>query len=159
MLKTSTYVVEAQGRDKGKHFLLTEMPVTDAENWSIDLLLCAAEKANVPPEAFQYGMAAVAQLGLMNAIFGMNPERIKPLLARLMQCVRYVPNPQKPHVTIGWPEMISQIEEVKTSLALKWEVIKLHMDFSQTAALSKFFTQAVDELAVKFNRSTPTSPE
>ena len=37
--KTATYIVESEGRDKGKQFLLTEMAVAKAEDWAIRAML------------------------------------------------------------------------------------------------------------------------
>ena len=32
--KTQTYTIDSGGRDKGKTFLITEMPATKAEDWA-----------------------------------------------------------------------------------------------------------------------------
>jgi len=140
--KTSTYIGE--GRDKGKHFLLTEMPATKAEDWAICAMLAlGAANVEIPDGALQLGMAALAEIGIKK-LFSINPEQMRPLLAELMECVVMVPNPSKPEVTLQHPLYECQIEDVKTLLMLKWEVLKLHLDFLPADGLSGFLGKSAD---------------
>jgi hypothetical protein len=135
MRKTSTYTVDSEGRDKGKSFLLTEMPATKAEDWAIRVMLAlGAANVEIPDGALELGMAALAEIGLKK-LFAISSTAIRPLLAELMECVEFVPNLQKPQVKVGYPLFESQVEEVKTLLTLKWEVLKLHMSFLEAADL------------------------
>jgi len=135
--KTSDFVIESEGRDKGKTFHLTEMAATKAEDWAIRVMLAlGAANVDIPDGALQLGMAALAEIGLKK-LFAIDAVSIRPLLAELMECVEFVPNPQKPAVKVGYPLFESQVEEVKTLLMLKWEVLKLHLDFSLAASLSE----------------------
>lgn len=154
--KTSTFTVESEGRDKGKKFLLTEMAATKAEDWAIRVMLAlGSANVDIPEGSIQLGMAALAEIGLKK-LFAISAVDIKPLLAELMECVELVPNPQKPQVKLGYPMFESQVEEVSTLLMLKWEVLKLHLDFSLAAGLSESLGKAVE--TVKRNSSTETSP-
>jgi hypothetical protein len=136
MRKTSTYIVEADGRDKGKTFLLTEMAATKAEDWAIRAMLAlGAANVDIPDGALQLGMAALAEIGLKK-LFAIQADTMRPLLAELMECVEFIPNAQKPQIKIGYPLFETQIEEARTLLVLKWEVLKLHLDFSIAASLS-----------------------
>ena len=143
--KTATFIVEAEGRDKGKNFLLTEMSAVKAEDWAIRVIL-ALGKANVdiPEGALQLGMAALVEIGLMK-LFAIDATQMRPLLAELMECVAFLPNPQKPEVKVIYPLLETQVEEVKTLLTIKWEVLKLHMDFSLAASLSDFLGKAAEK--------------
>jgi len=153
--KTSTYVVDSEGRDKGKNFLLTEMPATKAEDWAIRVMLAlGAANVEIPDGAIQLGMAALAEIGLKK-LFAINAEQMRPLLAELMECIEFIPTPQKPQVKIGYPLFESQIEEVKTLLMLKWEVLKLHLDFSLAAGLSESLGSTL--AAARRKPNTPTS--
>ncbi len=135
--KTASFTVEDEGRDKGKHFLLTEMPATRAEDWAIRVMLAlGAANVEIPDGALQLGMAALAEIGLKK-LFAIKAETIRPLLTELMECIEFVPNPQKPQTKLAYPLFETQIEEVKTLLLLKWEVLKLHLDFSLAASLSE----------------------
>jgi hypothetical protein len=153
--KTSTYVVSSEGRDKGKTFLLTEMPVTKAEDWAIRAMLAlGAANVDIPDGALQLGMAALAEVGLKK-LFSIEASLMRPLLSELMECVEFVPNPQKPQVKIGHPLFETQVEEVKTLLVLKWEVLKLHLDFSLAADLSESIGNTLE--AAKHKPSMRTS--
>ena len=137
MRKTNTFTVDSDGRDKGKTFLLTEMPATKAEDWAIRVMLAlGAANVDIPEGSIQLGMAALAEIGLKK-LFAIQADQMRPLLAELMECVEFVPNPQKPQVKVKHPLFETQIEEVKTLLQLKWEVLKLHLDFSFAANLSE----------------------
>ncbi len=154
--KTLTYVVESSGRDKGKTFLLTEMPATKAEDWAIRAILAlGAANIEVPDGALQLGMAALAEIGLKK-LFAIDALTLKPLLSELMECVEFVPNPQKPQVKLTYPTFESQIEEVQTLLALKWEVLNLHLDFSLAADLSESLGNTLG--AIKHKPGMRTSP-
>ncbi len=135
--KVETYIVGAEGRDNGKTFILTEMAATKAEDWAIRVMFAlGSANVEVPEGALQLGMSALAEIGLKK-LFAVNAEQMRPLLSELMECVEFVPNPQKPQVKIRFPMFESQIEEVRTLLTLKWEVLKLHLDFSLADGLSE----------------------
>jgi len=135
--KVETYIVDAEGRDNGKTFILTEMAATKAEDWAIRVMFAlGSANVEVPEGALQLGMSALAEIGLKK-LFAVNAEQMRPLLSELMECVEFVPNPQKPQVKIRFPMFESQIEEVRTLLTLKWEVLKLHLDFSLADGLSE----------------------
>ena len=155
--KTSTFVVSSEGRDKGKTFLLTEMAATKAEDWAIRVMLAlGSANVEIPEGALQLGMAALAEIGLKK-LFAVNAADIKPLLTELMECVEFVPNPQKPQIKLGYPMFESQVEEVSTLLMLKWQVLSLHLDFSLAAGLSDSIGNVLE--ATKRKPSTRTSRE
>jgi hypothetical protein len=154
--KTTQYIVDSEGRDKGKAFLITEMAATKAEDWAIRALLAlGAANVEIPEGALQLGMASLAEIGLKK-LFAIGSEQMRPLLAELMECIEFIPNPQKPQVKIGYPLFESQVEEVKTLLMLKWKVLSLHMDFSEADSLSESLGSALS--AAKHKSSTRTSP-
>ena len=154
--KTKTYI-ETGGRDKGKNFLLTEMPATKAEDWAMRAMLAlGSANVEIPVGAFQLGMAALAEIGFMK-MFAVSPNLLRPLLAELMECVEFIPNPQKPQIKVGYPELETQVEEVRTLLTLKWEVLSLHMDFSLPDSLSESIAKVLEGLKPK--SVIPTSQE
>jgi hypothetical protein len=132
------------------------MAATKAEDWAIRVMLAlGAANVDIPDGALQLGMAALAEIGLKK-LFAIDAVSIRPLLAELMECVEFVPNPQKPAVKVGYPLFESQVEEVKTLLMLKWEVLKLHLDFSLAAGLSESLGNTLE--AGKHKPSMRTSP-
>lgn len=119
-------------RDKGKLFLLTEMPAMQAEQWAIRALLAIASTGvSVPEELKSAGMAGLAVMSL-SALAFVRYEDAKPLLDEMLTCIEYIPDPSKPHVKRELHE--SDIEEVQTLVLLRKEVWNLHMGFSQAAS-------------------------
>ena len=134
--KKMTYVVREDNRDKGKQFLITEMSATQAEDWAISAMMAlGAANVELPEDAGTIGMAALAEIGLKR-LFSVNKEQLKPLLHDLMRCVEFVPDPMKPNITLAYPLFEAQVEEAKTLFILKWETLKLHLDFFQDAGPS-----------------------
>lgn len=132
--KTETYTVTDEGRDKGKAFLLTEMPATKAESWAIRALFAlGSANVDVPDDVKNMGMSGLAEVGLKK-LFAMPYATAGPLLDELMDCVQMQPDPKRPQVKRGLVE--GDVEEVRTLLTLKWQVLKLHLDFSIAGGLS-----------------------
>lgn len=122
-----------EGRDAGKCFVLTEMNSEQGEWWAIRALLAIGKNGVDMPDGIQgMGMAALASAGL-KALFKISPEEAKPLFDELWAaCVKIMPDPSKPHII---RDTIPQdVEDIQTRFILRWEAIKLHMDFSTPAA-------------------------
>lgn len=140
MLKSVTVQVPAEwgGRDKNKHFLITEMPATQAEKWGWRaLLLLRGSGERMPDNVQGLGMVGVAVLGINVFLRGeMSFTNLEPLLDEMMVCVRIVRDPRHPEVATDIVPDID-IEEVQTRLWLRSEVLKLHTGFSPADALSK----------------------
>ena len=155
MRKTETFTIEAEGRDKNKTFLLTEMAATKAEDWAIRVMLAlGAANVEIPDGALQLGMAALAEIGLKK-LFALNPATVKPLLDELMECIQIQPDKKRPEVRRTLIE--SDVEEVKTLLLLKWRVLSLHLDFSLAAGLSESFGGILEANKLKLNTRTSAS--
>lgn len=130
--KTANYTVTDEGRDKGKLFLISEMPASQGEQWAIKAILgLMAGNVDVPENALDLGMSGLAELGLKK-LAQLPPHVLMPLMEELMACIQIIPDPRKTHVVRALIE--SDIEEIATRVKLKWEVLKLHVDFSQAAA-------------------------
>lgn len=156
MRKEASITIETPGRDQGKTFVLTEMPASKAEAWGARLMLALSRAGvDVPDGFFEMGMAGVAVMGL-KAMGGLSWEVAKPLLDEMMACVRI-------KVNAGVRDLIEEdIEEVKTRLRLRDEVINLHLSFSVAAFLSNFqkimADRAEQAAEIAIGRNTGTSP-
>jgi hypothetical protein len=129
-------------RDHGKQFLIREMSADAAERWAIRVLLAFANAgAKLPDSQLMSGlehMAASYQALMIQGIrslAGMRYEDVEPLLAQMLACVTFKP-PQAGPVDLSTESTMSQIEEVKTILRLRYEVLELHLGFSLADALS-----------------------
>lgn len=132
MRKTLTYTVTDEGRDKGKQFILTEMPATQAERWGMRALMALIKSGvDLPEGVASGGLQALAVFGF-RAFGAMSFADAEPLLDEMMACVTYVPDPGRPQVVRRL--MDDDIEEVVTRLKLRAEIFKLHVNFSAAVA-------------------------
>jgi hypothetical protein len=128
--KTERLTISSEGRDKGKTFVLTEMPADQAERWALRALLALTNTgAAIPEEALGAGMAGLAAVGVQ-ALGMLNSEQVQPLIDELWPaCVRYEHSPRVPLQEVV-PGINSQVEEVKTRLEVYRALLKLHTGFS-----------------------------
>lgn len=136
--KQHTVVIDVEGRDKGKMFILNEMPATQAEKWAARALLAMAKSGlDVPDDIANSGLAGVAALGI-KALGGMSFEDAEPLLDEMFSMVSFVPDPAQPIIKRGYggvgPMVEDDIEEISTRLRLRKELFFLHTNFSMPAA-------------------------
>ena len=143
MRNKQPFTVESANRDKGKVFLLTEMPPYQAEKWAARAFLALIESGvNIPEEVVAAGMeglvseAGVKAIGtsLLGGLGKIRWELLEPLLDEMMECVRIVPDPVKnPDFSRGLNKTTEDIEEVTTLLQLRGAILKLHTGFSFAA--------------------------
>ena len=127
--KTKRVTITAEGRDKGKTFLITELPADQAERWAIRALLALIQSgAVISEDALHAGMASLASIGI-SALGGLTWEAAQPLLDEMFACVQY-----EHKAGLGAQDIMegvsSQIEEVATRLSLRLDVFELHLGFS-----------------------------
>jgi hypothetical protein len=133
---TLNYTVNDEGRDRGKLFVLTEMPASQAESWAMRALLALMSAGVEVPDGFEHmGMAAMAEVGI-KALAGLKWEDAEPLLAEMWGCIKIIPDPSKPHVVRNLVE--EDVEEISTRIKLRAEVWRLHVGFLKAAAPSLF---------------------
>lgn len=126
--------IDAEGRDKGKVYRLTEMPAARAEKWAIRAFLALANAGvEVPKDIKDAGFAGIAAMGL-NALGSLRWPDAEPLLDEMMLCVSVCPRQGDRTITTGlFPD---SIEEIATRVRLRKEVLLLHTGFSLPAASS-----------------------
>lgn len=131
MRKTETLKITDENRDKGKSFILTEMPADAGERWANRAALALMNTgAAIPEEALGAGWAALAAVGIQ-ALGMLRHESVQPLLDELWPvCVRIVP----PRPDLPLQEIMAgincQIEEVGTRYKIYYALWKLHTGFS-----------------------------
>ncbi|CAG4887991.1 hypothetical protein [Paraburkholderia saeva] len=137
--KTLTYTVTAEGRDKGKTFLITEMPASQGEEWATRALFTAMNcGVEVPDELLNAGLAGLSALGI-KALSKVPYDLVKPLFDEMMGCVQVIPDRSNP--AFVRPLIEDDVEEIGTRLMLRKATVTLHLDFFRAAAPS---TQAPD---------------
>lgn len=122
--KTKVFKIDdKKSRDNGKSFVLTEMDAESAEWWAFQVLQCLlGSDAEID---FNAPLAQLAAQGLA-AMGRIPPEKAKPLLEQMMGCVRI----KLPSGSESRDLLPGDIEEVKTRVILRKEVLALHVDFS-----------------------------
>jgi hypothetical protein len=139
MRKVKEVVIEAEGRDKGKKFVLREGDVFTAEWWFIRALRIA-ERAGVDvPGGIMSGASGVAAIGIMTVLSSASdPEELRPLLSEMLADVKIITDQKTQHtralVTDGTND---DIEEISTLLTLRQEWLTMHLNFSVADAVSK----------------------
>jgi len=132
-LKTLVVRITDDNRDKGKSFLITEMPAAKAEKWAYRFGLALA-RAGVNIPASSQGMLGISFLS--TEAMAMIPfEDAEPLLDEMFECITFLPDPMNHALTR--PLVDSDTEEVITRMKLRKEVIELHTGFFSAAARSK----------------------
>jgi len=141
--KTKTLVIES-GRDQGKSFLITEMPVTRADKWA-NKALCNLLKAGIDPKAVNVnllintidpnqevkidrmgGMLELATL-LGRAVGGIPYEILQDLKDELIdECVQIIPSGGSPRQFLSIDD---ELESLLTLESLRKEAFLLHIDF------------------------------
>lgn len=129
---TKRVTIAAEGRDKGKTFVLTEMPAMQAESWFYRAILGLIQSgADIPQEALQASAASFAALAAsgITALGGIKWETLEPLLAEMLPCIQYEHALNHPLQSL-FAGPACQIEEVATFVALRGALLELHVGFS-----------------------------
>lgn len=155
MRKEVTITIEAEGRDKGKIFLIKEFSAQRAEDWATRLLLALTRNGvQVPEGALDFGMQAIAAMGI-RAISGIPWDQAKPLLDEMMTCVRIQPSsthPNRIRALVNDGGDGDDIEEISTRLKLREEWITLHTGFS----IAAFFSESREAAAARNGNGADT---
>lgn len=157
MRKEKYITITADNRDKGKRFLITEMPAYDLEwFYARALMALGTSGISVPQELVEMGAIGIALLSYQ-IFLGASPAAIQPLKDEMMKrCVSYAPSDE---ISAGWDPSV--IEEVSTLKLLREEILELHTGFT-LAALAQSLREMVaakKASAESFSQNTPTSPE
>lgn len=121
--KTKVFTVnDEKSRDHGKSFLITEMSAENAEWWAFQVL--QALLGSDGDIDFNAPLAQMARQGL-GALGKLPPDKARPLLEQMMDCVRV----KLPNSNDSRDMLAGDIEEVKTRVLLRKEVLELHIDF------------------------------
>lgn len=123
MQKTKEIVIEDEGRDKGKRFVIEEMPSYQGEKWALRVIFAAANAGvEIPDDIAESGMSGLATMG--KEIFQKIPfESADPLLDELMGCVKF-------STGNGFARELVETDtvEVRTRLKLRMESLMFHLN-------------------------------
>lgn len=165
MRKHKVVTIDAEGRDKGKSFLLIEKDTYSAEKWAARALSALSRAGvEVPDQALSAGALGILAIGL-DAFKQVPFEHVEPLMDEMMTCIHFVPDPSLIDPASNRPRTRAlmrgdevndgDIAEVPTLLRLRSEVLELHLGFSIAAVLS---TLGAAVASSRQNASTSRKP-
>ena len=150
-------IQDPESRDNGKVFHMVEMSSAQAEKWAARALLALLKSGiEMPDDAVDAGLAGLAQVGaraLLTAS-GIKWDDLEPLMNEMMGCVTFKYGPGADQIR-GLVE--EDIEEVKTRLFLRREVLDLHLGFSLADRLSTLKASAAEQANSKTTGISPQS--
>lgn len=127
--KEIPFIVEEEGRDKGKEFIITEMSAWDADTLAQDIFRAMGDSnySQIPTDVIAMGCAGLATVGL-SVISASSPDVARQLRDRLMSTVDIVvTNEGKRQQRKVKGEL--DFEEVSTIRTLLDKVFKVNFDF------------------------------
>lgn len=127
--KEIPFIVETEGRDKGKEFLITEMSAWDADSLAQDIFRAMGDSnySSIPADVIAMGCAGLATVGL-SVISASSPEVARQLRDRLMSTVDIVitSEGQRQQRKVNGS---LDFEEVSTIRSLLDKVFQVNFDF------------------------------
>lgn len=121
--KTCRVTIEADGRDKGKTFVVTELPALDIERWTVRLVLALGKNGvNLPGVQADSGFAGIA--GVLWALMAqVSPEEAETLMAKMLDGLKIDEG------KIVRELVTDDVEEPETLLQLRMAWVELHAGF------------------------------
>lgn len=121
--KTCNLPIEEEGRDKGKVFVLTELPALDIERWTVRLVLALGKNGiSLPDVQADSGFAGIAGI-LWVLIAQISPSEAEALMATMLDGLKI--NAGKVIREVA-PD---DIEEPETLLQIRMAWVDLHAGF------------------------------
>lgn len=135
------------GRDRGRRYLITEMPASAAEKWAVRAFLALGQSGvDIPDDVRAGGMAAFAAVGFQ-LLGRINFTEAEWLMDELMKCVQVIVPPAENALEVTRRLIESDIDEVRTRIRLKVEAFSLHVGFSLAGFLSTLTANQVTKSA------------
>lgn len=114
-----------KGRDAGKMFVVTEMPVTKADNWAMRAMFALANAGiDIGEVSPAMGMMGIGQVAI-KALANIRADVGIPLLNELLECAQIIPSGGNARQI----EMDSDIQDITTLLLLRKEALVIHIGF------------------------------
>lgn len=121
MRKTKLVTIEAEGRDKGKTFLLTEMPSRPAEAWADRAFLALAHSSvDLPQGMERSGMAGIAEV--LKMLQDTQLPDAGPLMNEMVSAMRIanVTTTARLIAHIKFPELQPLMDEIMGCVQVEW---------------------------------------
>lgn len=121
--KTTRLTIESEGRDKGKTFIITELPALDIERWTVRLVLALGKHGvNLPGVQADSGFAGIAGV-LWALVAQVSPDEAESLMATMLAGLKIDEG------KITRDLVADDIEEPETLLQIRMAWVDLHSGF------------------------------
>lgn len=121
--KTCRVTIAEDGRDKGKTFVVTELPALDIERWTVRLVLALGKNGvSLPGVQADSGFAGIAGV-LWALVAQVSPEEAEGLLATMLEGLKIDEG------KITRDLVADDIEEPETLLQIRMAWVDLHAGF------------------------------
>ncbi|MGV3346415.1 hypothetical protein ACGVWS_11990 [Enterobacteriaceae bacterium LUAb1] len=133
MRKQITWIVEEEGRDKGKEFLITEMSAWDAEELSEEIYraMGQGEFNSLPSDVVAMGISGLATVGM--SVLAAAPASVsRPISDRLLATVDAILRDNGKEISRKVKSL--DFEEIETIRTLKDKVFELNFGFLSPGA-------------------------
>jgi len=121
--KTTRLTIESEGRDKGKTFVITELPALDIERWTVRLVLALGKNGvNLPGVQADSGFAGIAGV-LWALVAQVSPDEAESLMATMLAGLKIDEG------KITRDLVADDIEEPETLLQIRMAWVDLHSGF------------------------------
>lgn len=121
--KTTRLTIESEGRDKGKTFIITELPALDIERWTVRLVLALGKNGvNLPGVQADSGFAGIAGV-LWALVAQVSPDEAESLMATMLAGLKI----DEGRITRDL--VADDIEEPETLLQIRMAWVDLHSGF------------------------------
>ena len=143
--KSVRLTIDADNRDAGKQFLITEMDALRIETWFYRLVIALNRGgAPIPENVMLGGMAAFVHLNPSVLAF-LSWTEAEPLIDELMACAQAWP----PGAPQARRLVATDTEEFWTLMQLRLEVLALHLGFSTAAVLWRIAPTAAEAMGLE----------
>lgn len=144
-------------RDKGKLFLITEMPADASEKWAMRMFFALSSSGiDIAANVRASGMLGIGSLTI--SIFkNVPPAEAELLMDEMFACVQRIEVHPSSGARVTRPLVQDDTEEVATRTLLREAVLSLHVGFSVADALWNFLTEIRSALALPNSQNTSTS--
>lgn len=131
--KEIPFIVEEEGRDKGKEFIITELSAWDADELAQDLYRAMGDSGftGIPPDVISMGCAGLATIGL-SVLSAASPEVSRSIRDRLISTVEIAVYNDGQRI-IRKVDGPSDFEEVSTIRKLMDKVFEVNFGFLSIA--------------------------
>lgn len=125
-LKSKVVTITSDNRDKGKQFIITEMPAAKFEKWALKAITAMGRAGlAISDEVWEAGAGGLAVQGF-KSIVKMDYEDAQELMDLMFECFTIQPDPSKDYKRSLTD---TDIEEIATRLKLRAEWWELQTGF------------------------------